>query len=147
MELALDFEIYSGLTLPAAKRRAPGTVPTLVDRAKALSDMLTSLTAYASPQILHGGERKTRVYSLARLGVHCAAGLSRRPILLIGAETEQVVEQISRSSLQGAPIAPGANPKGWWQHFIPSYPPDRVDRLPEWELPFPARSCTHLHLL
>ena len=136
VELALDFELYTGLALPAAKRRAPGTVAPLVDRALALSSLLDLASAQATPAPLYGGVKKKRVYSLAPVGVHRSAGLSRRPILLCGAETENILDQLLRSSCQGVPSAASGQPqtiKGWWQSFTPTYPPDRVDRTAEWE--------------
>ena len=134
-ELAIDFELFSGLDLPAARRRAPGTAAPLVDRAQAFSSLLDLATTYAAPRALFGGVKKKRVFSLAPVGVHRSSGLSRRPILLCGAETERVLEQLLRSSHPGVPAAPGktAALKGWWQTFTPTYPPDRVNRSAEWE--------------
>ena len=48
-ELAIDFELFSGLDLPATKRRAPDTVTPLVDRAQDFSSMLDLATKYAAP--------------------------------------------------------------------------------------------------
>ena len=52
VELAIDFEIYTGLHRPAAKRRAPGAV---ADRAQAFSDMLAKVSAHAAPNLIYGG--------------------------------------------------------------------------------------------
>ena len=128
-ELAIDFELFSGLDLPAAKRRAPGTVAPLMDRAQAFSSLLDLATSHAAPRVLFGGVKKVRVYSLAPLGVQKTSELSRRPILLCGAETEVVLEQLLRSSHAGVAAASTA----WWLSYIPAYPPDRVDRTAEWE--------------
>ena len=100
-ELAIDFKLFSGLDLPATKRRAPDTVAPLVERAQAFSSMLDLATKYAAPRILFGGVKKKRVFSLAPVGVHRSAGISRRPILLCGAETECMLEQLLRSSHTG----------------------------------------------
>jgi hypothetical protein len=134
-ELAIDFELYTGLNLPAAKRRAPCTVAPLVDRAQAFSSLLDLATITAAPRVLFGGVKKQRVYSLAPVGVQKSSGLSRRPILLCGAETEVVLEQLLRSSHAGVTAAPGQTVvlKGWWQSLIPAYPSDRADRSAEWE--------------
>ena len=123
------------MNLPAAKRRAPGTVAPLVDRAQAFSSLLDLATITAAPRVLFGGVKKQRVYSLAPVGVQKSSGLSRRPILLCGAETEIVLEQLLRSSYAGVVAAPGQTValKGWWQSLIPTYPTDRADRSAEWE--------------
>ena len=66
-------------------------MPPLVDRARAFSDMLTKVAAHAAPHAVHGGTKKTLVYTMASLGVKRAPGLSRRPVLLGGPETERAL--------------------------------------------------------
>ena len=72
VKLAIDFEIYTGLNLPAAKRHAPGVVPPLAYRAQAFSDM----AKVSAPNVIYGGVRKTLVYTLGPLGVNCRGALS-----------------------------------------------------------------------
>ena len=122
VELALDFEVVSGLDLPEAKRRRPGAPVPVGNRAQALSKMVALIAQSAAPELVHGGERRTLIYSLTPLEISRSAGLTRRPLLAGGAITESALRQLEAFS-QSTSVRHGRLRTGWTQA-------SRVARLP-----------------
>ena len=137
VELALDFEVATGMDLPASKRHRDGTPPPIADRAQAFANILRTLTVLLSPLPVHGGHCIRLSYSLAPLGVPRSAGLSRRPILAGGAETERLLHQLEALSTRKTgrqPVGAPGNQRwnGWGQGFVPQHLPARVASMSDW---------------
>ena len=137
LELAMDFEVATGMDLPAAKRHREGSLTSAADRAEAFASMLHHLGHHLSPHLVHGGELIQRGFSLSPLGVPRSAGLSRRPIFAGGAETERLLHQLETLStrrLGRHPTAAKGHPRWscWGQSFVPQHLPNRVNRTAEW---------------
>ena len=120
-ELAIVFELFSGLDLPATKRRAPDTVAPLVDRAQAFSSMLALATKYAAPpDPLRRGEEEASLLA--------GTGWST-PLRGYIPAAHSPLRRGDRVRA-GAAIAvlPYLN-----MTFTLAYPPARVNRTAEWE--------------
>ena len=105
VELAVDFEVVTGMNLPAAPRRGGGrVVPPIADRAQAVAAMLKALAIHAAPALIHGGERSPSVRSLQLLGLPPSFGLAARPVLLGGAASEDVLRQLARVPRQPSTV-------------------------------------------
>ena len=129
IELALDFEVYTGLDL--VKDRS--SKDSLADRVLFFGCILRSLTSHASPQRLFPSEHVRRSYSLSPLGISRTGGLARRPILLGGAVTEKLWAEMSAFSSSAAvrtKTVPG--PFGWAHDYVPTHQPGRETQARKW---------------
>ena len=98
IELALNFEVTSGLDLPISHKKAQqakqatdsstSTGISLAVRALCLRWMLHSLSQTSACPV-YMGEPQPLIYSLGVLGLPRSGGLSKRPLLLGTAETER----------------------------------------------------------
>ncbi len=120
-ELAIDFEVFTGLDLPGFSTR-PGPVP-LNDRAARMYRLLKTLDnackACNLGCLLPG--KRCRVGSLNSVGGNLMMGFKRRPVFRGGQETMGVLENqlvLSRHGLSG---------DCWGADVFPSYPPERLD--------------------
>ena len=137
VELAMDFEVATGVSLPAAPRRDAGAQasPPVADRAQAFAAMLKALDTHAAPRPLHGGSRTPRARSLQPLGLTPTMGLTERPVLVGGSATEAVLRQLGTVAHRNTSVPHGhhAWACAWTQHFTPTHSAERVDRTEEWQ--------------
>ena len=112
-ELAIDYEVTSGLDLPYSNKDREAGVQTLSERARVLRAMMRELSRQAQAP-LYAGVDRDHIYCLAPLGISNSAGISRRPVLLGTAETEQVVK-----------VFEGMQHMGWADSAVPDYCPAR----------------------
>lgn len=141
VELALDYEVAMGVDLPPVPSRLDTAQVPIADRARGFAMLLRMLREVAAPALVHPGEHRYNVHSLAPLGVPPSAGLTRRPVLLGGAQTERLLKQLTRVCSQRVEQAAGPqkqkavrNPahSGWAEHFVPQHAPDRVMQWTRW---------------
>jgi hypothetical protein len=110
----------------------------VADRSRGFAQLLRLVADAAAPEPVHAGTHQDRIYSLAALGVPRSAGLSRRPVLLGGLETERLLKQLEDVSRQRAAgtstRAVVNNPaySGWAQYFVPRHVPGRVLQWERW---------------
>ena len=107
-ELAIDYEVTSGLDLPYSNKDREAGVQTLSERARVLRVMMRELSRQAQAP-LYAGVDADHVHCLAPLGISKSAGITRRPVLLGTAETEQVVKVFEGMKHMGARLLPCSN--------------------------------------
>jgi hypothetical protein len=115
--------------------------------------LLRMVIEVAAPTMVHPGEQRNVIHSLAPLGVPPSAGVTRRPVLLGGAQTERLLKQLKAVCAQRVErvVLPRAkqnisNPahSGWAERFVPQHLPDRELQWAKWGGPvtsYGARAC------
>jgi hypothetical protein len=124
-ELAVDFELYSGLdaTLP---KKGPGC---LRDRANGLRCMMSAVMKLAVQQGLGNclpGEMKRQTTTLSFIGLPGVPGLKPRPRFRMPETGRLLLEQV-----RGADVS----------KLRPVYPPDRSARAAQWAEPATPMPC------
>jgi len=127
IELAIDFELATGVDLPCAPRHHAQPPPyPLGDRALMFSHLLQQLSAYlGSPP--HAGSCSRKIHSLSLFGIPVGAGITTRPVLLAGAVTESVLQQLHSIPHhhfveQSSSLPRPTRWTGWADSFYPTYP-------------------------
>ena len=96
------------------------------------SHLLRCLTTHLGT-VPHAGFCTKKVRSLAPFGIPVGAGISTRPLLLAGSDTETVLPQlhtVSHQTFRGSQLhlTGPARWSGWANSFFPTYPPSRGPR-------------------
>ena len=101
--------------------------------------MLRSLSSHALPHRLFPSEHIRHSYSLAPLGVSRTGGLSRRPIFLGGAATENLLSEMS-SFVSSATVRQASvpGPFGWSHDYVPMHPTGSEAPAEKWLSAEPA---------
>ena len=132
VELALDFEAYTGRALPAAPSMTlRGEVMSLHERARVLRVALATLQKHVRQGVMLEGEMTTKANSLIPLGAGLMVGLTARPyftrrqemtvqLAALGdySEGRLMANLRGRRAVRRAgadPLPGGAPPQGtWW---------------------------------
>ncbi len=112
----------------------------IADRAKGFAMLLRMVREAAAPALVHPGEHRYSVPSLAPFEAPPCAGLTRRPVLLGKERTERLLKQLEavcslRVEQQVQPRGPRPSHNahsGWAEHFVPQHAPDRVLEWAKW---------------
>ena len=136
IELALDFEIFTGVNVPGPPDG--GSIP-VNQRGKTLWTMLSALCRVCEDLRLPSplpAERATRVGCLRTLGAPMVwGGLTRRPQFAAGLETSQVIEACLPRAINTA----GISDRNWGGDVFPLYNNEqRVLRARQWDAPTPT---------
>lgn len=135
IELAVDFEVYSGIDIPGPEGR-----PVAINqRAKTLWKMLSALCRVCEDLQLPPplpAARRTRVGCLRTLGAPLVwGGLARRPHFAGGEETQAVLE----TCLPRAVCSAGQSDRNWGGDVFPHYDTGRrTQRAQRWEASLPV---------
>ena len=135
--MALDFEVVTGMNIPPPLSQRQGQI-TLLTRGVIFLKMLKTLGRQHPSEVLVGGEQ-THVHTLNLMGAHNTQGLTRRPVLAGGAETERLVRGLAHA----APLpTAGKRPtglKGAAARYVPQHLDGRDALAQKWHQQAEAR--------
>ena len=142
IELALDFEIFTGKALQPSERSARTSNPAMAERGNLLWTMMGCLKRLCDQLSLPTpwpARREDRVGSLCSVGAgEVWGGMTPRPVFAGGAETIAALEASAEQACAAAGVDADGNIVRWGTNVFPDYTGiPRTTRASQWDGPRP----------